>query len=505
MMHTHGISMRNKRRSIMNQHSLLIKGGDVLAADGTLRPADVLVREGCIKEVAPNLEVSDANVIDASGKMISPGLINSHYHSNENFNPGLYEGLPLDLWFVHSHQVTRTTPMSAEAIYTRTLLGAVAMLRSGTTAVVDFVFEAPEITAATLEPIIRAYRDVGLRATVLLGVADLHYLSSLDIDSADRGAASTEFTPQTVDRIIGVAREAVEEWHEPEGMIGIGLGPSAPQRCSLALLTATMEMARQEGLVWQTHVQETRTQAVTARRWQHRSFIDLLSQAKLLGPEATLVHTVWIDDDDRALMAASGTSAVHCPYSNLRLGDGIANLPALLRAGVNVGLGTDGRGCDETLDMLELIRLTGLLHKVHGLPPEDWLTAHQAFAMATSAGSRCAGHGNALGRIEPGARADMVLLRQDALTFTPLHDPLRQLVFGATSRDVHSVIVDGRVVVDGGEVVGVDIPRLLADASRYAADDILSMDTNTERLEGAVRRMFDRAEAAEHHVNAYIG
>jgi cytosine/adenosine deaminase-related metal-dependent hydrolase len=488
----------------MNGRDLLVSGGEVLGAAGRLEAADVLIREGRIEAVGAGIE-ADARVLDARGTIVAPGLINAHYHSNENFNPGLYEGLPLDLWFVHSHQVTRTEPMSAESIYTRTLLGAVQLLRSGTTAVVDFVFEAPEITLDTLEPIVRAYRDAGLRATVLLGVADLHYLASLDIDPADRAAAAAEFEPPTVDRIMDVARDAVVEWHEPGGLVGIGLGPSAPQRCSDALLDATMALARERGLVWQTHVQETRTQAVTARRWHDRSFVELLSERGLLGPEATLVHTVWLDDRDRELMAASGSAAVHCPYSNLRLGDGVANVPALLRAGVTVGLGTDGRGCDETLDMLELTRLTGLLHKVHGLAPEAWLTAREAFSMATRAGSRCAGHGDLLGRVEPGARADLVLLRRDTPTFWPLHDPVRQLVFGATSRDVRTVIVDGRVAVDDGEVVGVDMPRLLGDAARHAAAELELAGAATGELEAAVRRMFDAAEAAPHPVSAYVG
>ncbi|MEA2424383.1 MAG: 5-methylthioadenosine/S-adenosylhomocysteine deaminase [Thermoleophilaceae bacterium] len=483
---------------------LLISGGEVLTADGRLEAADVLVRGGRIDAVGPGIE-AEAPVLDAGGTIVAPGLINSHYHSNENFNPGLYEGLPLDLWFVHSHQVTRTEPMSAEAIYTRTMLGAVQMLRSGTTAVVDFVFEAPEITLETLEPVVRAYRDAGLRATVLLGVNDLHYLASLDIDPADRTAAAAESQPPSVETIMDVARGAVQQWHVPGGLVGIGLGPSAPQRCSDALLDATMALAREHGLVWQTHVQEARTQAVTARRRHGRSFVDVLGERGLLGPEATLVHAVWLDDRDRQLMAESGTSVAHCPYSNLRLGDGIANVPALLRAGVTVGIGTDGRGCDETLDMLEVTRLTGLLHKVHGLAPEDWLSAADAFAMATTAGSRCAGHGGQLGRVAAGARADLVLLRRDTPTFWPLNDPIRQLVFGATSRDVRTVIVDGRVVVEDGEVVGVDMAALLDDAARHAAAERDLVGAETGELESAVRRMFDAAEAAPHPVSAYVG
>ena len=124
--------------------------------------------------------------------------------------------------------------------------------------------------------------------------------------------------------------------------------------------------------------------------------------------------------------------------------------------------------------------------------------------MATRAGSRCAGHGDALGRVEPGARADLVLLRRDTPTFAPLHDPLRQLVLGATARDVRTVIVDGRVVVDDGEVVGVDMARLLDDAGRHAAEERSATAPGIDDLVRAVRRMFDAAEAAPHHVDAYV-
>jgi cytosine/adenosine deaminase-related metal-dependent hydrolase len=482
---------------------LLLRGGEVLTPDGRLERADVLLSEGRIVEVAQALE-ADARVHDAAETVIAPGFVNAHYHSNENFNAGLYEGLPLDVWFVRSHQVTRTEPPSPEAIYTRTMLGAVQLLLGGTTAVVDFVFEAPEITVQTLEPIVQAYRDVGLRATVLLGVADLHYLSSLDLDPADLERASLEFSPPSVERVIEVARDAVERWHQPGGMTGIGLGPSAPQRCSPALLDATMALAREGELVWQTHVQETRTQAVTAQRWHGRSFVRSMQDQGVLGPASTLVHTVWLDDHDRELIAANGASVVHCPYSNLRLGDGVANVPELRRAGVHVSLGTDGRGCDETLDMLELLRLTALLHKVHGLPPEQWLTAREALTMATSAGSRSAGHGDALGRVEPGASADLVLFSRRSPTFTPLHDPIRQLVFGATARDIRSVIVNGRIVVQGGRVLGIDLERLLDDAVRCAAKEVSAGGANAQ-IEEAVWRMFSRAEAAPHHVDSYVG
>jgi 5-methylthioadenosine/S-adenosylhomocysteine deaminase len=484
---------------------LLVRGGDVLLPDRSLARADVLVRGGEIAAVGEGVE-GDAPVLDATGSIVTPGLVNAHYHSGENFNPGLYENLPLDVWFVHSHQVTRTEPMSADAIYTRTMLGAVQMLRSGTTAVVDFLFEAPEITLETLEPVVRAYRDVGLRATILLGVNDKPFLESLPLRPQERAAVGDEARPPSLERILEVGRAAVERWHEPGGLIGIGWGPSAPQRCTEELLDATMEHARTAGLVWQTHVLETRTQAVTAREWHDGgTFVDALEARGLLGPEATLVHTVWLSERDIALMAARDVAAVHCLLSNLRLGDGIAPLPALMEAGVHVALGTDGRGCVETLDMLELTRMSALVHKARGLHYDAWPAAADVFDLTTRGGSRCAGHGDRLGRIEPGCRGDLVLLRRDTPTFTPLHDPLRQIVLGATAADVRGVVVDGRVVVDDGRVPGVDVPALLDRASAYAAEELAASTGDPGAVDAVVRAVYERGEAAALEVDSYIG
>jgi guanine deaminase len=196
---------------------------------------------------------------------------------------------------------------------------------------------------------------------------------------------------------------------------------------------------------------------------------------------------------------------VHCLLSNLRLGDGIAKLPAMRRAGIHMALGTDGRGCVETLDMLELMRMSALIHKARGLHYDEWPEAADVFDLTTQGGSRCAGHGDRLGRIEPGRGADLMLLRRDTPTFTPLHDPLRQIVYGATSSDLHSVVVAGRVVVRDGEVAGVDVPALLERSAAYAAEDLTFSGGDPGPVDRVVRAVFDRAEATPLDVDAYAG
>src|SRR5205823_423512 len=208
--------------------------------------------------------------------------------------------------------------------------------------------------------------------------------------------------------------------HDPNGTIQIGIAPSAPQRCTDELLEATWRLAEERDVVWHTHVLETKTQRYTADRWQGRSFVEVLAERGYVGRRVALVHAVWLADRDIELFRETDTTMIHCLLSNLRIGDGIARLPALLRDGVRVALGTDGRGCDETLDMFELAKMTALVHKARGESYRDWPTAADAFAMATRNASTCTGHGERLGRIEPGAYADLVLLRRDSLAFAPL-------------------------------------------------------------------------------------
>jgi 5-methylthioadenosine/S-adenosylhomocysteine deaminase len=485
--------------------SLLVEGGHLLRPDSSLERLDVLIDDGDIAAVGPDLDAPEgAEVLDATAMIVAPGLINAHMHSGENFNPGLYENLPLDVWFVHSHQVTRREPLSRQGIYVRTLLGAALMLRSGTTYAVDFLYEAPEITLDTLEPVVQGYRDAGMRATILLGVADKPFAASLPLDDSEAASAREAPAPSR-DRIMRIAHEAVDRFHEPDGLIGIGLGPSAPQRCTPELLEATLELARSRGLAWQTHVLETKTQLVTARQWHGKSFVEVLAEHGMLGPETALVHTVWLTDTDIELMSSRGAPSVHCLLSNLRMGDGVARLPALRTAGVRVALGTDGRGCDETLDMLELAKMTASVHKVRGGDYRKWPTAREALDMCTSEASICTGHGERLGRVEPGARGDLVLFPMRSPSFVPLHDPVRQLVYGAASREVDTAVVNGHVVVRGGKPLGFDLDDVLGQAPRYAAESLAGdRGADAEGIESVVAAFYERADRAEVEIDSYL-
>jgi 5-methylthioadenosine/S-adenosylhomocysteine deaminase len=300
-----------------------------------------------------------------------------------------------------------------------------------------------------------------------------------------------------------LARSAVERWHEPGGLIQIGLGPSAPQRCSDELLAETMALAEDRDLVWHTHALETRTQRLTALEWHGRSFLEVLAERGLLGPRTAIAHAIWLTERDVELLAETRTTLLHCLCSNLRLGDGIAPLLDLRDTGVRIALGTDGRGCDETLDMVELMKMTALV-QVRGRPFEQWTSAAEVFRMATEGASRCTGNDERLGRLEPGACGDVLLLERGSLAFSPMHDPVRQLFYGVASRDVRTVVVGGRIIVEDGRVPGVDLDSLLERAERYGRHEAPAGRTaDLTRLEQIVRGVWDRAESADVGVDAY--
>jgi len=486
--------------------NLFIRGG-VLSGEGGVTAADVMVQGGRITAIGHLDPPEGVQVVDASGCAIIPGFVNAHAHSGENLNPGLFENLPLDLWFVHSHQVTRVDPPSSQEIYLRTLLGAVQMLKTGTTCVGDFLYEAPKITSATLEPVVRAYRDIGLRLTLLLGVADMPYLESLPLSDRVTAATDAEAAAPGTQEVMDLIRHAVLTYHDPRSLVRIGIGPSAPQRCTPEMLDQTMSLAQEFDLVWHTHVQETKSQACTAQDRHGHSFVQYLAKRGLLGPRTSIVHGVWLDAPDISVLEATGCNMIHCPASNLRLGDGVSPVPSLRRHHVNMGLGTDGRGCCERLDMLELARLTGTLHKVWGQDYTEWITAADAHAMATEGGARCLGLEGEVGSIATGAWADLLLVDLQSLAFLPRHDFIRQFIYGSDSGDLRAVIVGGRIVVDHGRVTTIDEASLRNDiasltVARTGADE---PDAAAVAMRSMVGELWRECERRQFPVRSYLG
>ena len=432
--------------------------------------------DGRIVAQAPD----DAERIDCSRFAIVPGMVNAHCHSNENWFRGMWDNLPLEPWMLFSYPNLAAPSQSPREVYVRTLLGGVEMLRSGATCVVDFLYDLEGFDDARLGAVVQAYRDLGLRAVLALAMNDRAYHETVVLDQALVPRSLIEELerekPPAWDEWESVARRAVERFHRPDEGISIALGPSGPQRCTDTMLQGSTALAEELDLAIHIHVLETRMQALSGRRMYGKTLPEHLAELGFLGPRVSFEHGIWLTSEDVALVRDHGVAIVHNPVSNLKLGSGICPVPELLRERVEVALGTDGMSSNDDNDMFGALKTAGLLHKLWEIDYEQWPGAREVWRMATLGGARAAGEADALGSLEPGRRADLVLLDLESLVFTPLNDPLRQLVFGSPGRAVHSVLVGGRWTLRAGELTGIDEAGVLAEGRETGPEVVARHD-----------------------------
>lgn len=457
---------------------VILKGGLVDVGDGEFDRADVAIEAGRVTAVGGDTATSDAaEVFDCRRFAIVPGMVNAHCHSNENWFRGRWDNLPLEPWMLFSYPAIAGPVLSARETYLRTLIGGLDMIRSGATCAVDFLYEMAGFTDESLAAVTQAYRDLGLRVLIVLGMGDRAYHETVVLDEGlvDRSLIERleREKPPTWDEWEAFTRRAVQRHHRPEEGISIGLGPSGPQRCTDHFLQASCALADELDLQIHIHVLETRMQALSGQKMYGRTLPEHLKALGFLGPRVNFEHGIWLTEGDIELVRDSGTTIVHNPISNMKLGSGICPVPTLLRHDVNVALGTDGMSSNDGNDMFAVLKVAGLLHKLWDIDYERWLGAREAWRMATAGGAQAAGDVGGLGRIEAGRRADLVLLDLDSAVFTPLAAPLHHVVFGSTTTAVSHVMIGGRWVLRDGAVIGVDEPAILAEI-REAAKSVLS-------------------------------
>ncbi len=477
---------------------------------GDFRRTDVVVGDGRIESVDEAPRAAEDELIDCARLAVVPGMVNAHAHSNENWFRGRFDNLPLEPWMLFSYPVLAAPPQTPREIYVRTLLGGLEMVRSGATCVIDFLYELPDLTEETLEPVVRAYRDLGLRALIVLAMFDRSYYETVVLDlellSSDIVEQLERGHPPPWREWEELARAAVDRFHRPDEGISIGLGPSGPQRCTDELLTGCAALADDLGLQIHIHVLETRMQALSGRRMYGRTLPEHLREIGFLGPRVHFEHGIWLTESDVAVVRDSATGIVHNPVSNMKLGSGISPVPLLVASGINVALGSDGMCSNDGNDMYATLKAAGLQHKLWELDYEQWLGGREAWAMATTGGAKAAGDVG-LGRIEPGARADLVLLDLDSHVFTPLNDPLNHVVFSSTTQAVHSTMVSGRWVLRDRAITTVDEAMILAEARELGREVLARHDEAFDlggRILGALRGGWLEALRADVGVNRSV-
>ena len=453
-------------------------------------PADVLIVGDTIAELGPPglAAAADAVVIDASHMLLHPGLINAHTHGHGNLSKGMGDCWTLELLLAAAPWISGYR--SLEDKYLSTYVGAVEMLLKGCTACYDLTVEFPLPTPEGLEACGRAYRDAGMRAVLAPMVAELSFFEAIPglIDAMpaalQNDVARLRLAP--VDATLGAMRRTLKDWAFDRDVIRPAIAPTIPHHCSDAFMRACAALARDHGAGLHTHVQESKVQVMVGLKRYGRTPTAHLQELGLLGPDFTVGHGVWLDADDMRRLGDHGASVAHNPGSNMRLGSGLADVRGMLERKVNVGIGTDGAGSSDNLNMYEAMRLASLVSKVQGPDTDRWLTTGEVLAAATEGSARALGFGDRIGRIAPGCKADIVLIELTNVNWLPFNDAVNQLVHTEDGAAVRSVMVGGRLVVEDRRVVGVDMAALARRCEESRA-----------RLEQATlpnRHLFERVE-----------
>ena len=399
-------------------------------------------------------------ILDARDHLVLPGFVNAHYHSHDVLAKGTLEEVPLETWRLYALP-PQYPPRSTEEIYARTLLGALECLRSGMTTIQDMLTLYP-YEERHMDAVMKAYDEVGIRVVFALQYADRKGIDTIPFwkDTFPpelHPLLSTAAEPEHELDLIGHFETTRLKSPAPP-RVSWALGPSAPERCSPALMRRTVELAQRYDIPIYTHIYESRGMALQARlTLPHYSglLIRRLAEEGVLDRRLNFAHSVWLSREEIDLLAEHNAGVVLNPQGNLKMKCGIAPIRTLQAAGVRIGLGCDNCSCSDAQNMFVAMKLFALLAAISDPVPGPPQSV-RALRAATEAGAEGARLGDVLGRIAPGLKADLTLIDTRDPTFSPMNSAARQLVHIEAGRGVRHVIVDGKVVVRDGRLTTVD-------------------------------------------------
>lgn len=489
----------------------IVRGGQVLDSRAMqFAPADVVIEgDSIVALVAPGSVTTEGRtVIDASGKLVMPGLVNGHNHAQTNLAKGLADRWTLELLLNHAPWTGGRRTL--EEKYLSAAIGACEMLKKGCTASYDMFAEFPLPTVEGVQAVAQAYADVGLRATIAPMMADKSFYEAIPglAEALPEGlreqALAMRYAPHA--QSLAICHELASHWRYDTRRVRLALGPTIPHHCSDAFLCGCRDLSQKFGLGLQMHVAESKLQAVVAQRHYGKSLVAHLDDLGLLGPGFCVAHGVWLDDDDRKRLADRGASISHNPGSNMKLGSGLADTRAMLKRGINLALGTDGAGSSDNLNMWEAMRLASFVSRVHDRDHSEWLSTPEVLRAATEGGAQALGFEGIIGRIAPGYQADLVLLDLAAPHYVPLNNPVNQIVHCEDGTGVHTVIVAGEVLLQAGRFTRFDFEALrtrAAVAVARLAEVNQEARALAEKLEPYVNQYCSGLTARPHTVHAF--
>ena len=403
---------------------------------------------------APELR-DGAQLVDGSGCLATPGLINTHHHLYQWITRGIATDTTLFGW------LTTLYPMWArldeDSVHASAAANLAWMALTGCSTTSDHHYVFPSDGGDLLESEIRAAQTIGLRFHAARG--------SMDLGESD-GGLPPDSVVEDRDQILAATEQAIDRFNDPapESMLRIAVAPCSPFSVTGGLMRDAAELARRKDVRLHTHLAETEDEDAFCQTNFGCSPAEYAESLGWLGDDVWMAHCVHLSEPAIERFAQTGTGVAHCPTSNGRLGSGAAPIMSLLRAGAPVGLGVDGAASNESGRMVDELHQALLVARVRDGPVA--LSARDCLTMATRGGARCLGRSDEIGTLAPGMLADLALWRVDGIPGAGIEDPVCTLVFGAPA--LERLFVSGRPIVAAGQLLTADTEQLAAEASRVA-------------------------------------
>lgn len=427
--------------------NLFIRGGTVVTMDREYRVIengavaiqnDLIAAVGTRSDLEP--EFGDGKVIDASGTLVLPGMINGHAHAAMSLFRGIAEDYSLDDWLQKYIFPAEARNVTEDFVLWGTRLGVLEMLRGGVTTYADMYY----------------YEDVVARVTKEAGMRAVLGETIVDFPAPDNKttAAALAYTQSFIDRWKG------------DPLITPAVAPHSIYTVSTETLKACAELARRNGVPILIHVAEALFESVQSKTKHGASPVAYLERIGLLGPDVVAAHCVWVDAADVATLVRLGVGSVHNPSSNMKLASGVMPVVDMLAAGAPVGLATDSAASNNNQDLFQEMNIAAKLQKVSRMDPRA-LNARQTVELATIGGARALHMDKKIGSVEAGKQADLVLIGTGATHSTPMYNVYSQLVYALNAHDVRTVVIAGKIVMEDRVMNTMNKPEILAKAHEY--------------------------------------
>ncbi len=425
----------------MTDNTILIKNAFILSPNTNFEgKQSLLIKDDVISEIAA--EIDDSNVdkiIDATGKILLPGLINTHTHLSMTLFRGLADDLSLDSW-LNDHIWPMEANLNGNYCYIGALLGAVELIKSGTTTFSDMYFY--------MEDVARAIDEAGIRAVLSYGM--------IDFGDEERRENEIKENLTLFENCNGMAY----------GRIKVFLGPHSPYTASEELLIKVRELADKYGMGIHIHVSETQKEIDDVSAEKGLRPFEYLDKIGLLGPDVVAAHSVWLSDEEIEIIRKNDVKVSHNPCSNMKLASGIAPVSKLLENDICVSIGTDGASSNNNLDLIEELKTASLLQKVSTLDPKV-LNSDEAIAMGTIKGAEALGLDSEIGSIEVGKKADIILIDTNSANMVPDSSSLSSnIIYSANGSNVDTTICNGKVLMENKKLTVLDEDEIYAKARK---------------------------------------